>query len=71
MEIQRLAGRYFGRAGRPVRDRGHVGGRAMAKRVTIYGIKACDTMKKARAWLDTDGVAYAFHDYKSQGIERN
>lgn len=36
---------------------------------TIYGIKACDTMKKARAWLDQNGVAYAFHDYKSAGID--
>jgi len=41
-----------------------------AKAVTIYGIKSCDTMKKARAWLDQRGVAYAFHDYKSAGIER-
>jgi Spx/MgsR family transcriptional regulator len=71
MEIQRLAGRYFGRAGRPVRDRGHVGGRAMAKRVTIYGIKACDTMKKARTWLDQHGVGHGFHDYKVQGIGRD
>jgi arsenate reductase len=38
---------------------------------TIYGIKNCDTMKKARAWLDGKGVAYAFHDYKSAGIERS
>jgi len=38
--------------------------------VTIYGIKNCDTMKKARGWLDTRGVAYAFHDYKTAGIER-
>ena len=38
--------------------------------VTIYGIKNCDTMKKARAWLDSRDVAYAFHDYKSAGIER-
>ena len=38
--------------------------------VTIYGIKNCDTMRKARAWLDGHGVAYAFHDYKAQGIER-
>ena len=37
---------------------------------TIYGIKNCDTMKKARAWLDKRGVAYAFHDYKASGIER-
>ena len=41
-----------------------------AKPVTIYGIKNCDTMKKARAWLDARGIAYAFHDYKSAGIER-
>jgi arsenate reductase (glutaredoxin) len=38
--------------------------------VTIYGIKNCDTMKKARAWLDKHGVEYAFHDYKAAGIER-
>jgi arsenate reductase len=37
---------------------------------TIYGIKNCDTMKKARAWLDQHGVAYDFHDYKTQGVER-
>ena len=43
---------------------------AKARAVTIYGIKNCDTMKKARAWLDGHGVAYAFHDYKAQGIER-
>lgn len=38
--------------------------------VTLYGIKNCDTMKKARAWLDAHGVAYDFHDYKSAGIDR-
>ena len=38
--------------------------------VTIYGIKNCDTMKKARAWLDKHGVDYVFHDYKTAGIER-
>jgi arsenate reductase (glutaredoxin) len=37
---------------------------------TIYGITNCDTMKKARAWLDGHGVAYAFHDYKKAGIDR-
>lgn len=37
--------------------------------ITIHGIKACDTMKKARAWLDDQGVAYTFHDYKTQGID--
>ncbi len=38
--------------------------------ITIYGIKNCDTMKKARAWLDAHNVDYAFHDYKTAGIER-
>jgi arsenate reductase len=38
--------------------------------ITIYGIKNCDTMKKARAWLDKQGVEYVFHDYKAAGIER-
>ena len=38
--------------------------------VTIFGIKNCDTMKKARAWLEAHGVDYAFHDYKTAGIER-
>lgn len=38
--------------------------------VTIYGIKACDTMKKARAWLSEHGIEAAFHDYKTQGIDR-
>ncbi|WP_061238232.1 ArsC family reductase [Ectopseudomonas composti] len=37
---------------------------------TLYGIKACDTMKKARSWLDEHQVDYAFHDYKSVGIDR-
>jgi len=38
--------------------------------IAIYGIKNCDTMKKARAWLDKHKVDYAFHDYKAAGIER-
>jgi arsenate reductase len=37
---------------------------------TLYGIKSCDTMKKARAWLDGRGVPYEFHDYKVAGIDR-
>jgi len=41
----------------------------MPRSVTIYGIKNCDTMKKARAWLEAHGVDYAFHDYKAAGIE--
>jgi len=36
---------------------------------TIFGIKNCDTMKKARTWLDDHGIEYTFHDYKAQGID--
>ncbi len=36
---------------------------------TLYGIKNCDTMKKALAWFDGAGVAYTFHDYKKSGID--
>jgi arsenate reductase len=43
----------------------------MRESITIYGIKNCDTMKKARAWLDSHGVAYSFHDYKSEGISKD
>lgn len=38
---------------------------------TLYGIKACDTMKKARTWLEAQAIEYAFHDYKTQGIDRD
>jgi Spx/MgsR family transcriptional regulator len=37
--------------------------------LTLYGIKNCDTMKKARTWLETAGVAHDFHDYKARGID--
>jgi arsenate reductase len=37
---------------------------------TLYGIRNCDTMKKAWTWLDQAGLAYDFHDYKKQGIDR-
>jgi Spx/MgsR family transcriptional regulator len=37
----------------------------------LYGIRNCDTMKKARAWLDARGVEYTFHDYKASGIDRD
>lgn len=37
--------------------------------LTLYGIKNCDTMKKARVWLDGQGLAHAFHDYKVAGID--
>lgn len=36
---------------------------------TLYGIRNCDTVKKARAWLDAAGVAYDFHDYKTAGVD--
>jgi arsenate reductase len=38
--------------------------------ITIYGIKNCDTMRKARAWLDGHNLQYVFHDYKSERIDR-
>ncbi len=38
--------------------------------ITMYGIKNCDTIKKARSWLDKHGVTYAFHDYKAAGIDK-
>ena len=37
---------------------------------TIYGIKNCDAMKKAFAWLDKQGVDYVFHDYKKEGVDK-
>jgi len=37
--------------------------------VKIYGIRNCDTMKKALTWLDAHGIEYAFHDYKKEGID--
>lgn len=36
--------------------------------ITLYGIPNCNTVKKARRWLDEHGVAYAFHDFKKQGV---
>ena len=36
----------------------------------LYGIPNCETVKKARAWLESRGVAYDFHDYKKQGVDR-
>ena len=37
--------------------------------IAMYGIKNCDTIKKARAWLAEHGLAYAFHDYKAEGAD--
>ncbi|MEQ1531830.1 MAG: hypothetical protein ABL925_21170 [Methylococcales bacterium] len=36
---------------------------------TLYGIKNCDTVKKARKWLDERGIVYQFHDYKTAGLD--
>ncbi|MFT4517841.1 MAG: arsenate reductase [Halioglobus sp.] len=38
--------------------------------ITLYGIKNCDTVKKARKWLESEGVDYHFHDFREDGIER-
>ena len=43
--------------------------RSLAMTITLYGIPNCDTVKKARVWLDARGIAHAFHDYKKQGAE--
>lgn len=43
----------------------------MAKEAVLYGIKNCDTMKKARLWLEGHGIAYVFHDYKTEGVDRS
>lgn len=38
--------------------------------ITLYGIKNCDTVKKARSWLNEHGISHEFHDYKASGIDR-
>lgn len=37
--------------------------------ITLYGIKNCDTVKKARAWLDSNAISYRFHDFRADGID--
>lgn len=37
--------------------------------ITLYGIKNCDTVKKARKWLEASGIEYRFHDYRADGLE--
>ena len=39
--------------------------------ITLYGIKNCDTVKKARKWLDAQGIDYHFHDFRQDGLERD
>ena len=38
--------------------------------ITLYGIKNCDTVRKARKWLETQGIDYRFHDFRDDGLER-
>lgn len=38
--------------------------------LTMYGIKNCDTIKKARRWLEAHQIAYQFHDYRADGLDR-
>jgi Spx/MgsR family transcriptional regulator len=38
--------------------------------ITLYGIKNCDTVKKARKWLDTHGIEYVYHDFREDGLDR-
>ena len=38
--------------------------------ITMYGIPNCDTIKKAKKWLEAEGVEYSFHDYRKQGIDK-
>jgi len=40
----------------------------MSQHITLYGIPNCDTVKKARTWLDANGIAFTFHDFKKAGI---
>ncbi len=40
----------------------------MSNSVTVYGISNCDTIKKAKSWLDKEGIEYSFHDYRKQGL---
>jgi len=37
--------------------------------IVVYGIKNCDSVKKARSWLETRQIAYRFHDYRSDGLD--
>jgi arsenate reductase len=46
------------------------GQKTVEMKTTIHGIKNCDTMKKARTWLESRGIEYRFHDYKAEGIDR-
>jgi Spx/MgsR family transcriptional regulator len=39
--------------------------------ITLYGIKNCDTVKKARKWLDSRGIEYRFHDFREEGVNED
>ena len=42
----------------------------MARSVTLYGISSCDTIRKAKTWLETQAIEFEFHDYRKQGLEQ-
>ena len=42
----------------------------MASPVTLYGMSSCDTIRKAKAWLEARGIEFEFHDYRKQGLEQ-
>jgi arsenate reductase (glutaredoxin) len=52
-----------------IRATGRSAGRSIM--ITLYGIRNCDTMKKAFAWCEARGIAYTFHDYKKEGVPRD
>jgi arsenate reductase len=66
MMVDSLPG--FDRAGAGIHRRFDIDTRPM---IRIYGIKNCDTMKKAFAWCDANHISYEFHDYKKQGVPRD
>src|SRR5690606_39448942 len=63
-------GRAAGRVRRGRRTYPHFCEESVTMSKSLFGNKACDTMKKARTWLDEHGVDYQFHDYKAVGIDR-
>jgi arsenate reductase len=67
--VGRRTARYDAARIEPVANFAPRGDREAILTITMFGIKNCDTMKKARAWLDEHDVAYAFHDYKTAGID--
>jgi arsenate reductase len=53
------------------KDRASVAAREVSMVPKMYGIQNCDTIKRAKAWLDEQGIAYEFHNFSKQGIEQD